>query len=157
MGNTLSWPVLPQADAGSTTLIRVDEPDAGFLQSASQGRKDSPAGLGRAPLKLAKSHHTDLGRPGQIILGPVEQGSGSTALGWSHSDCIARLSFFVSSIFFLLAKLLANSPVPGAAILPASRNGLRPVGRSWSGLPRRLRRRSSASLLSPRRAISLQK
>jgi hypothetical protein len=32
MGNTRSWPVLPQADAGSTTLIRVDEPDAGLLK-----------------------------------------------------------------------------------------------------------------------------
>jgi hypothetical protein len=84
MGNTLSWPVFPQSDARSTTLIRVDEPDARLLKRPPQGRQDRPSRLRSPPLELAKRDRTDLGRPGQIILGPIEQGSGSTALGWSH-------------------------------------------------------------------------
>jgi hypothetical protein len=88
MDNTLSWPVLPQADAGSTTLIRVDEPDTRLFKRPPQGRQDRPSRLRSPSLELADRDRTDLGRPGQIILRPIEQGSGSAALGWSHPDCV---------------------------------------------------------------------
>jgi hypothetical protein len=89
MDSTLSWPVLPKSDTGSTTLIRVDEPDTRLLKRLPQGRQNRPSRLRSPSLELADRDRTDLGRPRQIILGPVDQGTGSTALGWSHSDCIA--------------------------------------------------------------------
>ena len=88
-GQTLSWPVLPQADAGSTTLIRVDEPDAGLLKRPPQGGQDRASRLRCAPFELANRDRANFGCPRQIILGPIEQGSGSTALGRRHRDCIA--------------------------------------------------------------------
>jgi hypothetical protein len=89
MGKMLSSAVLQQSDAGSATLIRVDEPDARLFKHPSQGRQDRPSRLRSPSLELANRDRTDLGRPGQIILGPVEQGSGSTALGWNHHDGVA--------------------------------------------------------------------
>jgi hypothetical protein len=67
---------------------------------------------------LTKRDRTDLGRPRQIILSPIEQGSGGTALGWSHRDCIAWQSFSVNYILLQLAKLLsAGSVVSGWPVL----------------------------------------
>jgi hypothetical protein len=52
MDSTPSLAVLSQPDAGSTTLIGADEPDAGLLKRAPEGRQYGPAGLGNAPFEL---------------------------------------------------------------------------------------------------------
>ena len=80
--------VLAQPYAGSAALS-VDELDASLLKRPSQGGQNGPSGLRGPSFKLAKRDDADLGLPRQIILGPIEQGSGSAALGWCHGAIIS--------------------------------------------------------------------
>jgi hypothetical protein len=78
----------PQPHAGSAALP-VDELDPSIFKRPPQGGQDGPPRLGYPLFKLAKRDDADLGLPRQIVLGPIEQGSGGTALGWGHSAIIS--------------------------------------------------------------------
>jgi hypothetical protein len=84
--------VLPQPYAGSATLP-VDELDPAFLKRPPQGGQDGPPWLRCPSLELAKRNDPDLGLPRQMILRPIEQGTGGTALGWGHRASISRCLF----------------------------------------------------------------
>ena len=87
-----SLAVLAQPHAGSAALP-VDELDPSILKRPPQGGQDSPPGLRCPSLELAERNDADRGLPRQIILGPIEQGSGSAALGWRHRASISRCRF----------------------------------------------------------------
>jgi hypothetical protein len=83
-----SLSVLAQPHAGSAALP-ADESDPTFLKRPPQGGQDGPPRLRCPSLELAERDDAHLGLPRQIILGPIEQGAGSTALGWGHSMTIS--------------------------------------------------------------------
>jgi hypothetical protein len=80
--------VLPQPHAGSATLT-VDELDPSLLKRPPQGGQDGSPRLSCPSLELTERDDPDLGLPRQIVLGPIEQGAGSAALGWGHRASIS--------------------------------------------------------------------
>ena len=67
-------------------------------------------------LELTKGNHPDLGRPRQVILGPVDQGTGGAALGWRHPTvmpycCIPSItSFFGTRLYPCERSRLEGEP-----------------------------------------------
>jgi hypothetical protein len=84
--------VLAQPHAGSAALT-ADELDPAFLKRPPQGGQDGPPRFRGPSLELAQRDDADLSLPRQIILGPIEEGSGGAALGWCHGASIARCRF----------------------------------------------------------------
>jgi hypothetical protein len=80
---------LSQPDAGSATFVRFDEFYASLFKRTLQCLQDGTPRLCRAALELSECHDTDLGRPSEIILSPIDNGSGGTALRWRHLTLIS--------------------------------------------------------------------
>jgi hypothetical protein len=84
--------ILAQPNPGAAAFS-VDELDPSIFKRPPQGGQDGPPRLRSPSLELADRHCTDFGLPRQIVLGPIEQGSGSAALGWCHGASISRCWF----------------------------------------------------------------
>jgi hypothetical protein len=84
--------VQPQPHAWAAAFT-VEKLDPRFLKRPPQGRQDGPSRLRRPALELTQRNDANLGRPRQIVLRPVEQSAGSTALGWCHGAIMSRFRF----------------------------------------------------------------
>jgi hypothetical protein len=81
--NSFPWPLSPHfpKSHADTAAVVVDEFDPRGFKGVTNHDQGRPAGLVYAGFQLADGHDPDLSRSREILLTPVEQASGGSALG----------------------------------------------------------------------------
>jgi hypothetical protein len=88
-----------EADARAPAVL-VDEFDAGFLEGQSQYSNCRRAGFRSFALEQSNSSHPYMRTICELLLSPIKQTSGCSALGWgehapSRPEAVIRVNFIV--------------------------------------------------------------